>query len=314
MNFWHKLKKPIIILAPMANVTDFAFRQIIAKYGKPDIMYTEFVSAEALSSRGREKVIHDLWFDDTQRPIIAQFFGTKPAQMKDASKLAKELGFDGIDINMGCPDKNVLKQGAGASLIKNPGLAKELVLAAKEGADDLPVSVKTRIGFNEESLDAWLPELLSVNPEAIIIHGRTKKELSEVPAHWDMIAKAVKIRDDFGSKTLIIGNGDVDNLKQAHEYAQKYGVDGVMIGRGIFGNPWLFDENKEETTLAERLEALKEHILLFDAKFKDIKNFDIMKKHFKAYISGFDGAKDLRIKLMESKNAQEAIRIIDNNI
>lgn len=298
----------------MANVTDFAFREIIAKYGKPDVMYTEFVSSEALCSRGRDKIIHDLWFSESQRPIIAQFFGTKPEQMRQTAELAHELGFDGIDINMGCPDKNVLKQGAGASLIKNPLLAKELILAAKEGGGGLPVSVKTRIGFDKETLDEWLPQLLEVQPTAIIIHGRTKKELSEVPAHWDMIAKAVRIRDELKSDCLIVGNGDIKSLEEARQKALETGVDGIMIGRGIFGNPWLFNEQKTDISLQEKLLALKEHILLFDAKFKDIKNFDIMKKHFKAYVSGFDNAKDLRIKLMDSKNAQEALDILQNNI
>lgn len=310
MNFWNKLPKPFFVLAPMANVTDFAFREIIAKYGKPDVMYTEFVSAEALASRGRDKIIHDLWFSESQRPIVAQFFGTKPRQMKEAAILARELGFDGIDINMGCPDKNVLKQGAGASLIKNPKLAQDLILAAKDGASDLPVSVKTRIGFDKEELDEWLPKLLEVEPATIIIHGRTKKELSEVPAHWDIIAKAVKIRDALGSKTLIVGNGDIKNLHEAKLRAQESGVDGIMIGRGIFGNPWLFNEDVGVITKEQKITVLSEHIEIFNSLFKNIKNFDIMKKHFKSYLSGFEGAKELRIGLMDSKTAEESISIL----
>ena len=312
MNFWQKLKKPILVLAPMANVTDAAFRRVIAKYGKPDLMYTEFVSAEALASRGREKIIHDLWFTEAERPIVAQFFGTKPEQMKEAARLAAELGFDGIDINMGCPDKNVLKQGAGAALINNPELAKRLIEGAKEGGGGLPVSVKTRIGFNHNTLAEWLPQLLDARPAAIIIHGRTKRELSEVPAHWDAIGEAVKIRDSRPEwkDILILGNGDVQNLEDAHAKVTEYGVDGVMIGRGIFGNPWLFNAIQPTVSIPERLGVLIEHCNLFQELFHDKKNFDIMKKHFKAYVNGFDGARELRTKLMYASDLSAIKEII----
>src|SRR5581483_8670967 len=203
MTFWNNLKKPIMVLAPLADVTDPAFRRIIAKYGKPDVMWTEFVSADGLFLGGYEHLIQDLAFTEAERPIVAQFFTSKPEMMKKAAELARELGFDGIDINMGCPDKSVEKQGAGAASIKNPKLAQEIILAAKQGAGNLPVSVKTRIGYNKNALETWLPALLETNPAVITIHARSRKEMSNVPARWEHIRRAVEIRNELGSQTLI---------------------------------------------------------------------------------------------------------------
>ena len=181
MNFWEKLNKPIFVLAPMADVTDAAFRRIIAKYGKPDVFWTEFVSADGLTlapEEGRKKLLRDLEYSESERPIVAQFFTSNPENMKKAAELAVELGFDGIDINMGCPDKSVEKQKAGAALIKNPKLAREIIRAAKAGAGSLPVSVKTRLGYNKDELETWLPELLAEEPAVVTIHARTRKEMS----------------------------------------------------------------------------------------------------------------------------------------
>src|SRR3989338_6691609 len=213
--FWKKLKKPIFALAPMSNVTDAAFLRIITKYGKADIMWTEFVSCDGLASKGRDKLLVDFMFTKAERPIVAQIFGSKPENFYKTALLLRELGFDGIDINMGCPDKNVEKQGAGAKLMKNPELAREIIRAAKRGAGALPVSVKTRIGYNKNELAAWLPALLETEPAAIIIHCRTRQEMSLVPARWEHIAEAVALRDKAGSSTLILGNGDVANLDEA---------------------------------------------------------------------------------------------------
>ena len=195
-NFWQKLaenKKPFFALAPMADVTDIAERQMLTKYGKPDVLYTEFVSCDGLMSEGRKVLIKDLRFKKNEHPIVAQFFGSKPENFLGCAKLAKELGFDGFEINMGCPDKSVMKQGAGAMLMKNSKLAREIIRAAKKGAGDMPVSVKTRIGFNKNEIETWLPELLAEKPAVITIHGRTKKEMSDVEAHWNVIKRAVEI-------------------------------------------------------------------------------------------------------------------------
>lgn len=316
MNFWQELKKekkdkPILVLAPMADVTDPAFRRIISKYGKPDVIWTEFVSADGLFLGGREALIKDLAFVPEERPIVAQFFTSKPEMMKKAGELALELSFDGIDINMGCPDKSVEKQGAGANLIKNPSLAKELILSAKEGSGGLPVSVKTRIGYNKDDLEIWLPALLKAEPAVITIHARTRKEMSKVPARWETIKRAVEIRDNMKSKTLIFGNGDVVDINDAEKKAKETGCDGVMLGRAIFGNPWCFNKNikVEDVSIEEKLKVLVEHTKLYQELLPH-KSFAIMKKHYKAYVTGFDGAKELRMELMETKDVFEVEEII----
>lgn len=311
MSFLQKLPRPFFIMAPMANVTDAAFRRIIAKYGKPDVMYTEFVSANGLMSPGRQALLKDLLYSEPERPIIAQLFTADPEKMYGAAQLVQELGFDGIDINMGCPDKNVMKQGAGACLIKNSALARELMKAAKAGAPNIPLSVKTRIGDTKNTLKEWLPELLAENPDMITVHGRTRKEMSKVPARWETIAEAAQIAQ--GSGTLIVGNGDVIDLEDAKAKAEMTGCDGVMLGRAIFGNPWLFNTTKNSATISisERLAVMIEHSKLFIELLGDIKSFHIMRKHYKAYANGFDGAKELRIELMKTENVEEVETIVN---
>lgn len=309
MGFWANLPKPFFALAPMADVTDAAFRQMIAKYsrhgevgGGPDVFWTEFVSADGLCSAGQDILLRDLAYSKNEHPIVAQIFGSHPEHMQKTAELIVSLGFDGIDINMGCPDKSIEKQGAGAAHIKNPKLAQEIILATMAGAGDLPVSVKTRVGYNKEILDEWLPKLLETKPAAITVHARTRKELSLVPARWELVARAVEIAK--GSGTLIIGNGDVHDIADAEEKARATGADGVMFGRAVFGTPWLFDRTRTAPpTLPEKLEILIEHTHLFEKLLGDIKSFAIMKKHYKAYVHGFDGAKELRVKMMEATDA-----------
>ena len=319
LGFWSKLKRPIFCLAPMADVTDCAFRQIIAKYGKPDIFWTEFVSADGLAHpEAREKLLIDLKYSENERPIVAQIFGGNPENIKYASHLCKELGFDGIDINMGCPDKSIEKQCAGAAMMKNPELAREIIRAAKEGADRLPVSVKTRIGYNKNEIETWIRTLLEENLAALIVHLRTRKEMSNVPAHWEIMKRIVEIRDEVSPETLIIGNGDVLNLADGAEKIKASGCDGVMLGRAIFGNPFLF-ANKNvlskvegRISIEEKLRVLVEHTKLFEQMLGKYKNFAIMKKHFKAYVNGFDGAKELRMKLMETNSAIEVENTVND--
>lgn len=316
---WQQLKKPLMVMAPLADVTDAAFRPIINKYGKPDLLYTEFVSADGLcSGAGRPKLMRELSYTPAEHPIIGQIFGSKPENIKTAAALLRELGFDGIDINMGCPDEGIEKQKAGAALIKNPELAKEIIAAAKEGAGELPVSVKTRIGYNEVQIEKWTAALLESKPAAITFHLRTRKEMSKVAAHWELIRVPVEMAK--GTGTLILGNGDVRDLEEARAKAQEYGIDGVMLGRAIFGNPWLFS-GRTGISMKERLSVMVEHAKLFQDLFcagetntrlfqGHTKNFQIMRKHMKAYCTGFEGAVELRAALMEVHSAQEVEALV----
>jgi len=309
MNFWKKLPRPFFCLAPMADVTDFAFRTVIAKYGKPDVFWTEFVSADGLAHKeARKKLLFNFKYSKKEQPIVAQIFGSRAENIKKAAKLCRELGFSGIDLNMGCPDRSVEKQGAGAALIKNQKLAKEIIQAARAGAEEIPVSVKTRIGYQKNEIDTWIRFLLEQDLPALTIHLRTRKEMSKVPAHWELLGEIVKMRDEMKKETLIIGNGDVFDLKDAKKKAKESGADGVMLGRGIFGNPWLF--SGKTPTSKEKLKVMLEHTKVFEKELGKEKNFAVMKKHYKAYVNGFSGAKELRIKLMETKNAKEVEKIV----
>ena len=229
--------------------------------------------------------------------------------MREAARLVAELGFDGLDINMGCPDKTIEKQGAGAALMRTPKIACEVIRAAKQGiADagkDIPVSVKTRIGWSKPEIETWIPELLKENIAALTIHARTRKELSLVPARWEFVKRVVEIRNEMKVPTLIIGNGDVLTLDDGKKRAGETGADGVMIGKGIFGNPWLFDPKKKDISTEERLEVMVEHTKLFEKLLGGTESFAIMKKHYKAYVNGFDGAKEARVELMGATNAKE---------
>jgi len=314
-SFWNRLNKPFFVMAPMADVTDVAFRALVAKRGAPDVYWTEFVSADGLYHTREIKKIPDhanslmssLLIGEGQRPIVAQIFSSKPEMIAYATKLVAELSFDGVDINMGCPDSSVEKQSAGAALMKNPQLAAELIKAAKE-ASSLPVSVKTRVGYNKESLDEWLPILLEAEPAAITLHLRTRKEMSLVPARWDLMKRAVEIRDRINPKILLIGNGDVQDLDDARAKVAESGCDGAMIGRGMFGNPWVFTNRQLKTiNLQEKIEALLELAHNFE-KITPPKNFSILKKHIKAFVTGFDGAADLRARLMVCNSASELDR------
>jgi nifR3 family TIM-barrel protein len=243
-NFWGKLPKPFFCLAPMADVTDAAFRRIIAKYGKPDVFWTEFVSADGLVSEGRKVLKNNLIFSKKEHPVVAQLFSSNPIKMREAAKYVAARGFDGIDINMGCPDKSIEKQGAGAAMMKDFEKVREIIQAVKNGIKDskkkIPVSVKTRVGYNKNQIEEWIPFLLSQDIAVLTIHARTRKDLSLVPANWDYVKRVVEIRDKMKVKTLIIGNGDVLDLEDGRKKAKETGCDGVMVGRAIFGNPWLF--------------------------------------------------------------------------
>lgn len=331
LGFWENLKKPFFVLAPMADVTDPAFRQIIAKYGKPDVTWTEFVSADGLAhSEGRKNLLLDLKYTEGERPVVAQIFGSNEKNIELAAGLCEELGFDGVDINMGCPDKNINKQGAGTALIKNKEKAIEIIRAAKRGVFKIPVSVKTRIGYSKkEEMEEWVRAVLEEGVAVLTMHFRTKTEMSKVPADWSLMKDILRIKKELGSNALIVGNGDVYSIKDAKEKADFYGCDGVMLGRAVFGKPWLF--SGEEFSIKKRLKVLREHILFFDDMLGETKSFAVMKKHFKAYLNGYyviptnsdsqslirevpKEVKDLRMKLMEVKDKEEAVFIIDEFI
>jgi len=315
--FWGKLKKPIMVIAPMSGVTDEAFRLMFLKYGKPSVFWTEFVSVDGLFSRGREHCLKVLSFSPKERPIVAQIFGSDPVYFEKAASLIRELGFDGIDINMGCPDKDIEKRGGGAALIKNFYLAKEIIRAAKKGAGGIPVSVKTRIGYDKNQISEWIPALLEENIAALTVHFRTRKEMYAIKAHWELAKEIVKLRDKISPKTLIIGNGDVKSLDEAKKLLKETGLDGIMIGRGVLGNPWFF--SGKTLPLPQKLSAIIEHAEIFDSFHKEavIKNghykqFESLKKHFHAYVKDFKGAKDLRDNLMKVRNTAEARKVIDD--
>jgi nifR3 family TIM-barrel protein len=304
-HFWQHLKPPFFVLAPMADVTDLVFRNFVLRYSRPEVMYTEFVACKALlSSKSRASLRRALWFSETERPIVAQVFGAEPTEMFACARLIRRLGFDGMDINMGCPDRRVEKQGAGARLMRDPHRAQALIQAAKAGLDGLPLSVKTRLGYHSIETASWISAVLAAQPDVLVLHGRTRQELSEVPAHWDEIALAVRLAHDAG--VLCVGNGDIHSREQGEDYARRFGVDGVMIGRGVFGNPWVFGASAERSE-PETLRALADLITQFSGFWRATKNDQILKKHFKAYVAGFPGSPALCARLMASRSAAEAI-------
>ncbi|MFZ3043819.1 MAG: tRNA-dihydrouridine synthase [Minisyncoccia bacterium] len=319
-SFWQKLKKPFFVMAPMADVTDVAFRALVAKRGAPDVFWTEFVSADGLyHTREIQKMkdeenplMRDLVIGEGQHPIVAQIFSSKPEMITYAVKLVAELGFDGVDLNMGCPDRAIERQGCGSAMMKTPKVARAVIRAAK-AASTLPVSVKTRVGYNKKSLDEWLPVILEEGPAAITIHLRTRKEMSLVPADWEHMKEAVEIRNKINPYVLLIGNGDVGSIEEGKQRVAETECDGVMIGRGMFGNPWVFAEKKsEDTPLAEKLAALTELAHDFE-KIIPPKSFAILKKHIKAFVTGFAGAAELRAKLMQAESAAGLERILAEN-
>ncbi len=310
--FWDTLAKPFLALAPMSGVTDAAFRHIVCARAKPDVCFTEFVSAAGLCSAGRERLLPLLRYSEGERPIVAQVFGSRPDDVERTAALVCELGFDGIDINAGCPDRSVEKQGAGAALIKTPELARDLILAAKRGAGSLPVSIKTRLGYTETAVKEFLPVVLEAAPAVLTMHFRTRKQLYRGAADWRQAELVCELVADSGCGALVVGNGDVAGVSQARERARATGVDGVMIGRAVMGNPWLFggDEQVAAVSLRHRLETMLEHSRLYCETEADGERCAEIKKHYKAYVAGFPGAKELRARLMAVQTFAEAHAVI----
>lgn len=313
-SFWRKLSKPFFVLAPMEDVTDTVFRQIVSSCVRPDVFFTEFTNVDGIMSVGREAVMHRLQFSEIERPVVAQLWGKSPDHYRETAKLLVEMGFDGIDINMGCPQKKVIKNGGCAALINNPDQARLIIEATKEGAGGkIPVSVKTRIGFKSIITEEWITVLLKAGIDALTVHGRTAAEMSKVPAHWDEIAKAVELRNSMGLNTLIIGNGDVSSREDGLAKWKKTGVDGIMIGRGIFDDPWIFDHDVPHRlhSVKEHLDLMKKHIELFEATWGRTKQYAILRKFFKVYVKGFDGAADWRRRVTETKSTGDVYPLIE---
>lgn len=305
--FWGEISTPILALAPMYDVTDAAFRRVITKYSSPDVVFTEFANVDGLTHPvGKEKLMPHLWFRKSEGNVVAQIWGKEPENYTRVAAMCVAMGFSGVDINMGCPEKSAEKQDACAKLILLPDRAKEIIDATVRGTGGkIPVSVKTRIGYDHEDIDTWIPFLLSCDIAALTVHLRTRKEMSNVSAHWELMARIVAHRDAIAPQIKIVGNGDVTTVEEAHKKCKDTGCDGVMIGRGIFGNPWLFRDETYTPSVREKLTVMLEHTDIFWELFEGHKNFAIMKKHYKAYANGFDGAATLRATIMELNSPRE---------
>lgn len=319
------LPKPFFVLAPMDDVTETVFRRIVADCHAPDLSFTEFVNVDGLQSPGRSKLLKKLKFVESETRLVAQLWGLKPENFQKTAEqiadgtFARELGlpdgcnFAQVDLNMGCPAKSEVQNGACSALIKNRPLAHEIIEATRKGLDGrLPLSVKTRLGFNEVDL-TWIEFLLEHNLDMLTVHGRTRKEMSKVPAHWDLIGECAKLRNKLAPETLIVGNGDVENHAQGIELAEKYGLDGIMIGRGIFHDPFAFAEASpwRNKPREERIELYRKHVALFARTWAaGERNIKTLNKFCKIYISDFDGAKELREQLMAADTTDELLALL----
>lgn len=310
-NFWQTLAKPIFILAPMEDVTDTVLRRVIARYGKPAVFFTEFTNVEGMFSKGEKIVNQRLRYTEAELPLVAQIWGSQPENFCKAAKKLIDLGFSGVDLNMGCPARGPVGRGVCSGLINNPPRAKEIIDATKEGAAGIiPVSVKTRLGFRTIDFD-WIHFVLEQKPTVLTVHLRTVSEMSKVPAHWDKLKTVVEMRDALSPETLIIGNGDIKSLDEARQKVAAAGADGAMIGRGIFENPFLFaDATISDKTPEEKMHLLLDHMHLWQDTWGTSKHFPTLRKFFKVYANGFPGAQDFRMQLMETETPEETEQIV----
>jgi len=311
--FLKDLPKPFFALAPMDDVTDVVFRQIVADCAKPDLFFTEFVNVDGLQSVGRPRLLKKICLAAGEWPVIAQVWGKKPDNFYKTTQELIEMGFAGVDINMGCPIKAVVNNGCGSGLIKEPALAVEIIKAVQAGAAGrVPISVKTRLGFNSVDF-SWHETLLRQNLDMLTVHGRTRQEMSKVPADWQKIGAVRKLRDQISPQTLIVGNGDVLTRQQGLDLAKMYGLDGVMIGRGIFHDPFAFAAETPwpQFTKEQKVALYAKHVQLFAETWTDLdRPVEMLNKFCKIYINGFDDAKELREELMACKSATELLAVL----
>lgn len=310
MNIWDNLPKPFLILAPMEGVTDIIFRQVIAHAGRPDLFFTEFTNVSSYASeKGRANALERLEIAPTDSPIVAQIWGKNPEHFSETAKALASLGFSGIDLNFGCPDKHVNKAGGGAAMVKTPELAVACFQNAVNSTS-LPVSIKTRLGWSDpEEFKTWLPVLLTQHPATLTVHLRTKKEMSKVPAHFELIPEIIQLRHQLSPETKLIINGDIKDKEHALKLHEQYPeIDGFMIGRGVFQNPYCFTTHTP--TREELMELLKLHLDLFEKNYSRFHSYEPLKHFFKIYINNFPGAKELRAKLMETHSVEEAREVL----
>jgi nifR3 family TIM-barrel protein len=324
LGIWKNLPRPFSVLAPMEDVTDTVFRRIVREVGAPDLFFTEFTSIDGLCTAGRPRVIGRLRHTDDERPLMAQIWGTRPDYFRRVAAEVRDMGFDGVDINMGCPVRKIISRGACGALINSPGLAGEIIAAAKEGAGDLPVSVKTRIGVSSPKPEEWLGFLLQQGLSALTVHGRTVSQQSDGDANWDAVALAVRLRDHAGLPTVIVGNGDVKTAAVFHERARQTGVDGIMVGRGVFENIFLFAAVRDAAAgrehaerefarlpLAEKIAFFRRHLLLHRETWGPGRGFDVLKKFAKTYLRAFEGAGKLVEAVMRTRAHEAALAVLD---
>ncbi|OIS61616.1 tRNA dihydrouridine synthase [Staphylococcus equorum] len=311
-NFWRELPRPFFVLAPMEDVTDVVFRHVASEAGRPDVFFTEFTNTESFCHpEGVHSVRGRLTFTEDEQPIVAHIWGDKPEHFREMSIGMAEMGFKGIDLNMGCPVPNVATKGKGSGLIQRPETAAEIIQAAKAGG--LPVSVKTRLGYSDiDEWRDWLTHVFEQDIANLSIHLRTRKEMSKVDAHWELIGEIKKVRDAIAPDTLLTINGDIPDRKTGLELAEKYGIDGVMIGRGIFQNPYAFEKEPKEHTSEELLGLLRLHLDLFDKYTKEEpRQFKPLRRFFKVYVRGIKGAGELRHQLMSTSTTDEVRTLLD---
>jgi tRNA-dihydrouridine synthase len=310
MSFWQQLPKPFFVLAPMDDVTDVVFRQVVTQAAPPNVLMTEFVATDGLQSAGRERTLERLRVEpNLEVPLVAQIWGKNPENYLRSAQDVAKMGFSGIDINMGCPEKGIVARGCCGGLIGQNILVSEIIQATREGAPELAISVKTRTGLTKTITEEWAGFLLTQDLDALTMHGRTVKEMSKVPAHWDEIAKVVRLRDEMKLQTVIIGNGDVHNRSHGLELASESGVDGIMIGRGVFIDLFAFSETPRDHTPVEMLQVLLSHVELYE-EWGSNKPFQILKKFFKIYVNGWDGVAELRGRLMDATTPDEVRAIV----
>ena len=312
-NFWRELPRPFFVLAPMEDVTDVVFRHVVAEAGSPDVFFTEFTNSESYCHpEGLKSVRGRLLFTEDEQPIVAHIWGDNPENFRKMSIGMAEMGFKGIDINMGCPVPNVAQRGKGSGLILRPDVAAELIEAAKAGG--LPVSVKTRLGYKEvDEWKEWLTHILKQDIANLSIHLRTRKEMSAVDAHWELIPEIKELRDRIAPNTLLTINGDIPDRQKGLELAEQYGIDGVMIGRGIFKNPFAFEKEPKEHSTKEYLDLLRLQLDLHDHYIEELpRSVTALHRFFKIYVKGFRGAGELRNQLMTTRTTDEVRAILDD--
>jgi len=311
MSFWNELKAKGIVLglSPMDGVTDAPFRFMLAKTGKPDVMFSEFVSVDGLHHATRERkerMLKAFVYDESERPVVAQVFGSIPELFAEAAELIERLRFDGMDINMGCPSKTVSEHGCGAGLIRTPALALKILQTAK-GATKLPVSVKTRVGVSDVGeMEEWIEAIMEASPANLSLHGRTLKQMYTGQADWEAIGRAATIVHRHGG--MILGNGDVKSITEAEDKVREFWVDGVLFGRATFGNPAFF-VSKGEASREQKLSWMVEHA----HKYEEVYGtgwFAPMRKHLAWYAHGFPGAAELRAELMRTNSAGEVEEVV----